>query len=80
MSHPERYGEDPPHACPFCGRHDPGQAVIPFEDWWAATECQHICCFDCSDWQAGYPLCPSCAKGEVQRNGKSPEVENRLDS
>ncbi len=62
--------DDQEETCQFCGKVYPGEDVMEYEDWWAATECEHICCLDCSDWTMGYPLCPQCAKEEGQRDGK----------
>ena len=61
---------DREETCPFCGRVYTGSDEEDYTQWWAATECMHMCCLECSDWTAGYPLCPQCAKEESQRDGK----------
>ena len=64
------FDNDQDETCPFCGKVYPGEEEVEYEDWWAATECEHVCCLECSDWTVGYPLCPQCAKEEGQRDGK----------
>src|SRR5664280_2838186 len=67
---PKYFENDQIDTCPFCGKVYPGDEEVEYEEWWAPTECSHMCCRQCSDWSAGYPLCPQCAREESQRNGK----------
>ena len=55
---PKYFEDDQVDTCPFCGKVYPGDEAVEFEEWWAPTECSHMCCRQCSDWLAGYPLCP----------------------
>jgi hypothetical protein len=71
MSELKTYPDDDANeTCQFCGRVYPGEEEVEYEDWWAATECEHMCCLECSDWTGSYPLCPQCAREERQRNGE----------
>ena len=63
--------DDQDETCPFCGRVYTGSDEEDYMQWCAPTECMHRCCQECSDWTAGYPLCPTCAKEESQRDGKA---------
>jgi hypothetical protein len=72
MSELKGYSDNhPDETCQFCGKVYPGENDVEFESWWAATECEHMCCLDCSDWTGGFPLCPQCAKEEKERNGQA---------
>ena len=67
---PKYFEDDQIDTCPFCGQVYPGEEVEGFEEWWAPTECSHMCCLDCTVWTEDVPLCPQCAREESQRNGK----------
>lgn len=66
----DHHDGDETESCPFCGEVYPGEDEVQFEEWWGATECEHMCCFECADWSGSYPLCPRCAQEQRERNGK----------
>jgi len=37
-----------------------------YQEWWALTECMHLCCYGCAVHYAVHcpPYCPTCAKNE----------------
>jgi hypothetical protein len=63
--------DDLDETCQLCGTVCPGEEEVEYEDWWAATECEHKCCLECADWTLGFPLCPQCAREEKEQNGKA---------
>jgi hypothetical protein len=58
--------------CPFCGRVYTGINQDDYHEWWAPTECLHMCCSRCAVYydQTCSPLCPQCAREEGERNGR----------
>ena len=65
--------DDRDETCPFCGKVYPGEDEEEYEDWWAATECEHMCCLECSNWTAGYPLCPQSPRRKVSVTVNQPD-------
>ena len=60
---------DREEACQFCGRIYTGSDEEDYEEWWAPTECLHMCCSECAiyDEQDAPPVCPTCAKEDGLR-------------
>ena len=79
MSELKKYTDnDPDETCPFCGRVYPGEEEVQYEDWWAATECEHKCCLECSRLDSGcIPSAPNATRRKVSETENRPDVSRQ---